>query len=260
MKDVILASLLKDLHLPTFNANYIRLAKQDEKKIMYLQELATLETEKRKENGDRARVISAKFPLVKTIDTFDFSKHPVTLKKTITDLLAGEYIDTKSSVVFLGPPGVGKTHLACGLGYAACRQGRRVLFTTAADLLMSLVSAKKDDKIKQRLVALDRFDLLILDELGYIPFEKEATDLLYQVISRRYERGSFIITTNLDFPEWTNVFPSAAAASAVVDRIVHHAHIFELSGNSYRLASRSSGGRTASGSKVPEVGSETNYR
>jgi DNA replication protein DnaC len=260
MKDVIIESLLKDLHLPTFNANYIRLSKQDEGKIMYLQELATLETEKRKENGDRARIVAAKFPLIKTVGTFDFTRHASTLKKSITDLSEGDYINNKSSIVFVGPPGVGKTHLACGLGYAACRQGRRVLFTTAADLLMSLMSAKQDDKIKQRLVALDRFDLLILDELGYIPFEKEATDLLYQVISRRYERGSFIITTNLDFPEWISVFPSAAAASAVVDRIVHHAHIFELGGSSYRLASRSSGGRTSGASKVPGVGSATNDR
>ena len=147
----------------------------------------------------------------------------------------------------MGSTGVGKTHLLSSIGIAACTNGHRVLFTTAAELLMSLIAAKREDRLKQRLTAIDRYAFVIVDELGYIPFEREATNLLFQVISGRYERGSIGITTNLAFPDWTQVFPDDTAASAVVDRLVHHAVIFELTGESYRLRSRKKGSTRTNG-------------
>ena len=236
---------LRALHLPTVLANYRRLAKDDTTKTRYLEDVIAMETAQRQENGNKSRITAARFPVIKTIDTFDFSRQPKIAKAKIFELLDGNFIEEKSNVVFLGPPGVGKTHLASAIGFAACTHGIRTMFTTAADLLMTLIAAKREDRLKTRLQAIDRMGLLIIDELGYIPFEREATDLLFQVISRRYERGSIIITTNLDFPNWTMVFPDATAASAVVDRIVHHAAVFELGGISHRLSTRTKSGKAA---------------
>ncbi|MDH2910835.1 MAG: ATP-binding protein, partial [Candidatus Eremiobacteraeota bacterium] len=130
------------------------------------------------------------------------------------------------------------THLLSAIGFAACTHGYRVLFSTAAELLMSLIKAKREDRLRQRLETIDRYDFLLVDELGYIPFEREATDLLFQVITRRYERKSIGITTNLAFPDWVQVFPSENATGAVVDRLIHHGTVFELDGESHRLRSR----------------------
>lgn len=245
MNTTILEEHLRGLHLPTVRANYQRLAQGDIEKVRYLEDLVTMEIAKREENGNKSRISAARFPVIKTIDTFDFSRQSKIAKTKFIGILECRFVKEKSNIVFLGPPGVGKTHLASAIGFAACTHGIRTMFTTAADLLMALIAAKREDRLKQRLLALDRFELLIIDELGYIPFEREATDLLFQVISRRYERGSIIITTNLDFPNWTTVFPDATAASAVVDRIVHHAAVFELDGTSHRLSARLKSGKAA---------------
>ncbi len=204
---------LRLLRLPTMLANYERLAKHDADKVMYLEELALMESAKRRENGTRSRIAAARFPVIKTIEGFDFSLQPELPKTKVLDLFRAEFIEQARNAVFIGPTGVGKTHLACALGVWACTNGFRTAFTTAADLLMSLVSAKRADRLRQRLTIIERYDLLIIDELGYIPFEREATDLLYQVIAARYERGSLVITTNLSFPEWGHVFPDAMAAT-----------------------------------------------
>lgn len=238
---------LRALRLPTVLQNYKRLAQGDAARVKYLGELASLEVTKRQENGVRARILAAKFPVIKTIESFDFSLQPELPKRKLSEFLEGKFIEDKRNVIFIGPTGVGKTHLLSAIGVTACTNGYRVLFTTAAELLMSLIAAKREDRLKQRLSALDRYNLLIIDELGYIPFEREATDLLFQVISNRYERGSVGITTNLAFPDWTQVFPDEAAASAVVDRLVHHAVIFELTGESHRLRSRKKAGNKQSG-------------
>ena len=224
-------------------AHYLRLAEDNPVKIQYLQELATIEIEHRRAKSIQARMAAAHFPVVKTMATFDFTAQAELPKQKVLDFMTGAFIKEKRNIVFLGPPGTGKTHLATAIGSAACLEGYRTFFTTAADLLMTLMAEKKIGRLKAKLKLLDRVELLIIDELGYIPFEREATDLLYQVIAHRYECSSLIITTNLDFPNWTTVFPDAMAASAVVDRIVHHASVFEMHGTSYRLLSKQKSGK-----------------
>jgi DNA replication protein DnaC len=153
-------------------------------------------------------------------------------------------------LVFYGPPGVGKTHSLIAIGLAACTHGYRTLFTTAAGLLTGLLDAKRDGTLTRKLRSFDRYALLLIDELGYVPFEREATDLLFQVISQRYEHGSIAITTNLAFEQWTQVFPDAMAASAVIDRLIHHGSVFEFTGTSHRLRNRN-GIPTAAGKVRP---------
>ena len=137
-----------------------------------------------------------------------------------------------------GSPGTGKTHALLAIGLAACTRGFRTIFVTAAELLMSLIAAKREGRLDRKLRSYERYDIVLVDELGYIPFEREATDLLFQIISQRYERGSIAITTNLAFSDWTNIFPDPMAATAVIDRLVHHGTVFEFTGESQRLKAR----------------------
>ncbi len=234
----LLEEHLRSLRLPAMLANYRRISKDDDALIAYLGELAALEVGKRHENGVRGRIALAKFPVIKTIEAFDFSLQPTFPKGKLLELLSCAFIRQRRNLVFIGPTGVGKTHLLSAIGFAACTHGYRVLFSTAAELLMSLIKAKREDRLRQRLETIDRYDFLLVDELGYIPFEREATDLLFQVITRRYERKSIGITTNLAFPDWVQVFPSENATGAVVDRLIHHGTVFELNGESHRLRSR----------------------
>jgi DNA replication protein DnaC len=238
MNAPLLDEHLRSLRLPAILANYKRVAAGDDALTGYLSDLAILEVNKRHENGVRARIVGAKFPVIKTIEAFDFSFQPNLPKPRVLELFNCRFIDEHRNLVLIGNTGVGKTHLLSALGVSACTNGYRVLFTTAAELLMALIAAKREDRLRQRLATLDRYDLLLIDELGYIPFEREATDLLFQVIAKRYERKSVGITTNLAFPDWVQVFPDAMAASAVVDRLIHHGTIFELSGESHRLRTR----------------------
>jgi DNA replication protein DnaC len=238
MNAPLLEEHLRSLRLPAMLANYRRISKDNDALIAYLGELAALEVGKRHENGVRGRIALAKFPVIKTIEAFDFSLQPTFPKVKLLELLSCEFIKQRRNLVFIGPTGVGKTHLLSAIGFAACTHGYRVLFSTAAELLMSLIKAKREDRLRQRLETIDRYDFLLVDELGYIPFEREATDLLFQVITRRYERKSIGITTNLAFPDWVQVFPSENATGAVVDRLIHHGTVFELDGESHRLRAR----------------------
>lgn len=238
---------LRALRLSAILANYRRTASGDDDKIAYLHELIAIEVDKRHENGVRARIAAAHFPVVKTMESFDFSLQPQVPKAKLLDLLDGRFVAEKRNPILIGPTGVGKTHSLIAIGLAACTAGYRVLFATAAELCMALITAKREDRLKQRLASLDRYHLILIDEMGYIPFEREATDLLFQVISRRYERASIGLTTNLAFVDWTQVFPDKNAASAVVDRLVHHGVIFEFTGESHRLRSRQAAGRTKRG-------------
>jgi DNA replication protein DnaC len=226
------------LRLPGALANYKRLSEKARDPVAYLADVMHAEIERRHENGVRARIAAAHFPSLKTFDQFDFSAQPDVPKTKILELADSRFVRERGNVVLYGPPGTGKTHSLIAIGLSACMHGHRTLFTTAAGLLTALLDAKHTGTIARKLRGLDRFALLCIDELGYIPFEREATDLLFQVISQRYERASVAITTNLAFEQWTQVFPDAMAASAVIDRIIHHGSVFEFSGTSHRLKHR----------------------
>ena len=238
MSAPLLEEYLRTLKLPGALASYKRLAESARNPIEYLGNVMQAEIERRHENKIKARIGAAHFPALKTFDNFDFTAQPNVPKTKILELADARFVRERQNVVFYGPPGTGKTHCLIAIGLGACMQGYRTLFVTAAGLLTSLLDAKNDGMIARRLRALDRYALICIDELGYIPFQREATDLLFQVISQRYERSSIAITTNLAFEQWTQVFPDAMAASAVIDRIIHHGSIFEYSGTSHRLRSR----------------------
>jgi DNA replication protein DnaC len=206
-----------------------------------LNDLVALEVNKRHENGIRTRIAAARFPTLKTIEAFEFSLQPQLPKAKLLEHFDGEFIKQHRNLILYGPPGTGKTHCLIALGTAACMRGYRVRFTTAAELLMSLIEAKRNGALERKFLWLERFDLLLVDELGYIPFEREQTDLLFNVISARYERASIAITTNLAFEQWTQIFPDAMAASAVIDRLIHHGTVLQFGGESHRLRSRKAG-------------------
>lgn len=176
---------------------------------------------------------SAIFPLT-TLDSYDFD-YPKSIDRDLVLRAAGlEFVEEKTNCVFVGPSGVGKTHLANAIGQLACLRGHRVRFTTAADLVNNLVAAQARNTLQRRQTLWASFDLLIVDELGYLSFDSRGADLLYQVLNRRYQRGATIVTTNLPFKEWGKIFPSAAAASAIADRLVHKGILIRILGKSRR--------------------------
>lgn len=234
----LLDAHLRALKLPAVRANYRRLADSTNDPLVYLGDLIALEMQQRHENVVKARIAAAHFPTLKSFDTLDFSLQPTVPKLKLLEFAGAQFVQERRNLVLYGPPGTGKTHCLIAVGVAACMHGYRTLFTTAAGLLTSLLDAKRDGILTKRLRSLERYRLLLIDELGYIPFEREATDLLFQVISQRYESASIALTTNLAFEQWTQVFPDAMAASAVIDRLIHHGSVFEFSGTSHRLRSR----------------------
>lgn len=238
MSNVLLEHHLRTLRLPTMLANYRRLLGDHSEPLPYLADLAALETTKRQENGVKARIIAARFPTIKTIEAFDFSLQPQLPKAKLLEHFDGTFIEQHRNLVLSGPPGTGKSHCLVALGIAACTRGYRVRFTTAAELLMMLIEAKRNGELQRKLRSLDRIELLLIDELGYIPFEREATDLLFNVISARYERSSIALTTNLPFEQWMQIFPDEMTAAAVIDRLIHHGTIFQFAGQSHRLRQR----------------------
>ena len=229
---------LRSLKLSAILVNYQARLREYAEPLPYLEALVALEVSKRQENGNRARIAAAKFPTLKTLESFDFSLQPALPKAKLVEHFDGTFVSEHRNVIFTGPPGVGKSHLLSALGLALCTRGHRVYFTTAAALLMRLIAAKRSGSLAREYRTLDRIDVLLIDELGYIPFEREATDLLFQLISQRYERRSIALTTNLDFEKWTQVFPDEMTARAVIDRLVHHGAVFAFKGESHRLRTR----------------------
>jgi DNA replication protein DnaC len=244
MESPLLEMQLRSLHLSTILTNYRRLLGEHAEPLPYLSDLISREAAKRQENGVRARIAAAHFPTLKTIESFDFALQPELPKAKLLEHFEGAFVDAHRNLIFTGPPGVGKSHILSALGFAMCTRGYRVMFTTAAALLMKLIAAKRSATLERHYRSLDRIDLLLIDELGYVPFEREATDLLFQLISQRYERRSIALTTNLPFEKWTQVFPDEMTATAVIDRLVHHGAVFAFTGQSHRLRSR---GKTAKG-------------
>jgi DNA replication protein DnaC len=232
---------LRTLHLSAILTNYRRLLAEQPQPLPYLSDLIALEAGKRHENGVRARIAAARFPTIKTIESFDFTLQPQLPKAKLLEHFEGSFVEAHRNLVLCGPPGTGKSHTLSALGLAMCMRGYRVLFTTAAQLLIRLMDSKRAGTLERRYRMLDRVDVLLIDELGYIPFEREATDLLFQLISARYERRSIVLTTNLGFEQWTQIFPDKMAAGAVIDRLVHHGSVFVFSGESYRLRTRPRG-------------------
>ena len=201
----------------------------------YLCRLAERELIEREQRAAQRRIKAARFPVAKTLDSFDFKAQPSINQPMIRELMTGEYIDRHENVLFVGNSGTGKTHLSCGLAFAACSQGRRVRFFTVSQLVTQLLEAREERQLQRLHSQLEKHDVLVLDELGYVPFSKAGAELLFEVVSRAYERTSLIITTNLPFESWTEVMGSERLTGALLDRLTHRVHILEANGESYRL-------------------------
>jgi DNA replication protein DnaC len=238
--EVLLGHYLKKLKLPTFLAEHAKVARQCAQEnvdhVGYLMRLTELELIERQRRMIERRIKAARFPTTKSLDSFDFKVIASLNKALVLELARGEYIDRRENVIALGPSGTGKTHIALGLGLAACQRGCRVRFTTAAALVTELMEARDERRLQRLQQQLASQNLLIIDELGFVPLSKTGAELLFEVFSQRYERGSVIITSNLPFDEWTETFGSERLTGALLDRITHHVHILEMNGESYRLS------------------------
>ena len=236
---LLLEHHLKELRLPTFLREYRKLAAQCAAENVdhpdYLLRLSELELIDRHQRMVQRRIRAARFPAVKSLDTFDFLAIPSVNKQLVMELARCEYIEHRENVIAVGNSGTGKTHVALGLGLAACQKGMSVGFTTAAALVHELMEARDDRRLLNLQRQLARLRLLIIDELGFVPLSTTGAELLFEVFSQRYERGSVLVTTNLPFDEWTDVFGSERLTGALLDRLTHHVHILEMNGDSYRL-------------------------
>ena len=238
----LLDTYLRQLRLPSFLKQYAQFAadaaRNNEDYVRYLLALAELEVNQREQNVLKKRIRAARFPVTKELADFDFSAVPLLNKAQLLDYARGEYIQKRESLIFIGNPGLGKTHLATGLALAACRQGRRVRFWTAAGLVNELLQAQDEHRLHMAIGAALKLDLVVLDELGFIPFSANGAQVLFTFCSELYERLSLIVTTNLKFADWIQIFGDERLTAALLDRLTHHAHIVELLGESFRFRQR----------------------
>ena len=237
--ELLLAHHLKALRLPTFLREYDKQARicggEGVDHVRYLARLTELELIDRERRMVERRIKSAKFPAVKSLDSFDFKAIPSLNKMMVLELARCEWMERRENVIAPGPSGTGKTHVALGLGLAACQKGLPVAFVTAAALVNELMEARDEKRLLRRQRQLAKVKLLIIDELGFVPLSKTGAELLFELISQRYEQGSTLITSNLPFEEWTDTFGTERLTGALLDRLTHHVSILEMNGESYRL-------------------------
>jgi len=236
---LLLSHHLKVLKLPTFLRDYDKLARQCATEgvdhVRYLARLSELELIDRERRMVEQRVRQARFPAVKSLDSFDFKAIPSLNKMLVLDLVRCEYVERRENIIALGNSGTGKTHIVFGVGLAACQKGLTVGFITAAALVHELMEARDEKCLPRFQNQLAKYKLLVIDELGFVPLSKTGAELLFEMFSQRYERGSTLVTSNPPFDEWTEVFGSERLTGAVLDRLTHHVHILEMNGDSYRL-------------------------
>lgn len=236
---VLLKHHLKALRLPTVLAECEKVAQRcaadNVDHLGFLLQVVELELIERERKAAERRLKAARFPAPKTLDGFDFAARPSVNKPLLLDLARGDYLAKRENVLFVGPSGTGKTHLATALGMAACAQGKRVRFWRVTELITTLREADQDRHLLRLRHQLGRLDLLILDELGYVPASKAGAELLFDVIANAYERQSVVLTTNLGFEHWTEVLGNERLTGAALDRLTHRATIVETAGESYRL-------------------------
>jgi DNA replication protein DnaC len=229
----------RQLRLPTIGGQYVKLAEEAAKQkhghVTYLEALLGAEVEERERNAVARRIQEAKFPKVKTLEDFHFEEAPHLPAAQIRQLAEGGYLSRSEPIIFLGDAGTGKTHMATGLAVEACRQRKRVRFTTAAELVNELIEAKKQSELNRITNRWLRYELIVIDEMAYVAMPESAVELLFQVISGRAERAAVIITTNLPFSEWNTMFPNARLCKAMLDRLTDQAHIIDTGKESYRF-------------------------
>lgn len=239
MQEAAIQQYAKQLRLPTLGGQFARLAgeavKEQQSHLSYLEALLEGEVEERDRKAMTRRIQEARFPKVKTLEEFDFPSAPHISIALLRNLSEGGYLARKEPIIFLGETGTGKTHLATGLAVAACRQRKRVRFTTAAEMVSELMEAQKQTELTRVRNRWTRYDLIVIDELGYVVMPDTAAELLFQVIAGRAERAAVIVTTNLPFSEWATKFPNARLCKAMLDRLTDQAHIIETGDESYRF-------------------------
>jgi len=240
--NLLLDTYLKTLQLPTFLRNYRKFAEEaaqaNHSYDRFLLALAEQEVAQRERNRVARLIKAARFPLLKELADFDFSCLTDPPKQRVLDLARGEYIQKAEPIIMVGNPGLGKTHLAIGLALTACRQGHKVRFYNAAALVNELSQAQEEQRLSRFLATALKHHLIVLDELGFIPFSAKGAQLIFQLCSTLYERVAMIVTTNLRFADWTQVFGEERLTAALLDRLTHRAHILEFVGESYRFRQR----------------------
>jgi len=237
--EILLKENLKALNLTHMSSSLASLVRQARENGSshedFILALTEVELQMRAENRLKRKLREAKFPLLKTLEQFDYSSAEILDKRLIRELESGEYLHSHRNIIFVGKSGTGKTHLATGLAVAACRQGINARFVNGCGLSMELIEAQSERRLSRVIQKYARYGLLVVDELGYVPFSKESAELLFQVLAERHERGSVIITTNLGFADWTQVFGDATLTATLLDRLTHKAHIINCTWESYRL-------------------------